>query len=188
MRQLDFRSHNLFDPVSAVLTFPEGVFQCLRKTVLLMCANSDQAGIIVHYLGSTSRAGHTVYMHAARPAHGAASTFLNELRESHEVILPSSKVDECMYTCRPRTTCTTDICIYACMHAHAHTHTHTHTHNMHNSIPPSPQLSRLLSLCRSAVRLPHLAGARWPHLLMRPDVCVCVCVTVVIIIVIMISL
>ena len=32
------------------------------KTVLLACANSDQ-GIIVRYLGSTSRAGpgHTVY-------------------------------------------------------------------------------------------------------------------------------
>ena len=53
---------NPFDPVSAVLTFPEGAFQRLRKTVLLACANSDQ-GIIVRYLGSTSRAGpgHTVY-------------------------------------------------------------------------------------------------------------------------------
>ena len=55
-------SINPFDPVSTVLTFPEGAFQRLRKTVLLACANSDQ-GIIVRYLGSTSRAGpgHTVY-------------------------------------------------------------------------------------------------------------------------------
>ena len=40
-----------------------------------------------------------------------ASTFLNELRESHEVILPFSKEDGRMYTCRP---CTTDIYIYIC--------------------------------------------------------------------------
>ena len=59
---LKHSTFNPFDPVSAVLTFPEGAFQRLRKTVLLACANSDQ-GIIVRYLGSTSRAGpgHTVY-------------------------------------------------------------------------------------------------------------------------------